>query len=174
MKAFWKSFWHRRGRTKQRLWTRLIRYVAQAGCRLFFPNVLSSAKVYPTLDAQNVRSLTVLGEICSAIDRLPPSAAITARLKADGNDAVASGRLTDIWRGHHDGKQVGIRVFRLYSERGSREAKKVRTECVQGMLFKTHLIDPLETGGNVEEVFPPERYRISGRGHEALSIGTHP
>jgi hypothetical protein len=97
---------------------------------------------------------------------------ISAGLETDSDIAVTTGGLTDIWLGHHDGKQVGIRSFRLYPKRKMREAKKVRTERAREIPFNTSFADPLETGGNMEEVFPPKCCRISGRGHEALSIGT--
>lgn len=73
-------------------------------------------KAYPTADPRNVKHLSTLGEVCSAIKRLPPSAALHAGLKKRGTMAVASGGLADIWQGERACKWVAIKEFRISTD----------------------------------------------------------
>ena len=59
------------------------------------------------------------------IERLPTSAVLTTGLKQRGTMALASGGLTDIWRGDLDDTQVAIKAFRIYPARSLKEAKEV-------------------------------------------------
>lgn len=84
------------------------------------------AKAHPTADPRNVKLLSVLGEVCSAIRQLPTSASLSTGLKKRGSMAVGSGGLADIWVGERGCKQVAIKTFRITGPDDVREAKKVR------------------------------------------------
>jgi len=86
----------------------------------------SFPKLYPTLDARCVKLLTVLGEICSVVNRIPTSTVISEGLAEVQTVPVASGGLTDIRLGEHDNGQVAIKAFRLCSDPDTKEVKKVR------------------------------------------------
>lgn len=59
--------------------------------------------------------------------QLPASAILSEGLEKRGNIAVASGGLTDIWKGDLDKTRVAIKAFRRYRDsQDLREAKKVR------------------------------------------------
>ena len=66
-----------------------------------------------------------LGNLCSAIQRLPTSAVLSTGLEKRGNIAVASGGFTDIWRGDLGDLRVGIKAFRIYPAQNLKEAKEV-------------------------------------------------
>lgn len=70
--------------------------------------------------------MTALGNVCSATERLPTSAVLSAGLEKRGNIAVASGGLTDVWRGQYNGTQVAVKAFRIYPAQNLKEAKEVR------------------------------------------------
>jgi len=53
-------------------------------------------KAYSTIDPQNVKFATALGSVCSAIERLPTSAVLSAGLEKRGYIVVALGELTDV------------------------------------------------------------------------------
>ena len=59
-------------------------------------------------------------------ERLPTPAVLSAGLEKRGNIAVASGGLTDVWRGQFNGIQVAIKAFRIYPAQNLKEAKEVR------------------------------------------------
>ena len=86
-----------------------------------------SAKAYHPLDWQNVKYVTALGNLCSEIQQLPTSTLLTTGLEKRGNIAVASGGITDIWRGELGDLRVAIKAFRIYPTQNLKEAKEVST-----------------------------------------------
>ena len=82
-------------------------------------------KAYPTLDSQNAKILSTLGNLCSATVLLPISAVLSTGLEKRGNIAVASGGLTDIWKGVLGDSRVAIKAFRIYPAQNLKEAKEV-------------------------------------------------
>ena len=72
-----------------------------------------------------MKFIVVLGGVCSALDRLPTSTLLAAGLEKRGAIAVASGGLTDIWRGEYYGSPVAIKAFRIYPAQNLKEAKEV-------------------------------------------------
>ena len=96
---------------------------------LFFfaePQTHCFSQAYPTLDSQNAKYIIALGNLCSAILRLPTSAILSEGLKKQGIIAVASGGLTDIWKGGLGRTQVAVKAFRIYPAQNLKEAKEVR------------------------------------------------
>lgn len=98
-----------------------------------------SAKLYPTLDTQDIKVLAVIGEVCNNIDRPPTSAVIPARL----GRRETSGGLTDIWSGTFDSERVALKAFRTYPDVSMREAKKVRIRRVQEVSVETNFFQIL-------------------------------
>ena len=113
-----------------------------------------SVKAYPTVNSQNAKYLTALGRVCSATEKLPPSAVLSVGLKKRGNIAVASGGMTDLWRGDFCGRQAAIKAFRIYPIQDLKEAKKVCIQLVLEIRSQPKLTDPVETSARVEEVIP--------------------
>lgn len=58
--------------------------------------------------------------------QLPASAILSDALVKHGNVAVASGGLTDCWKGCFGSTQVAIKAFRIYPAKDLKEAKEVR------------------------------------------------
>lgn len=81
-------------------------------------------QTYRTLDPQTVKYLAAIGTVCSAIGRFPTSAVLSSGLQRFGTIAVASGGVSDIWRGGLDDTQVAMKAFRLHAQ-GLEEAKKI-------------------------------------------------
>lgn len=130
---------------------------------------ITSAKAYPTLDSQNVKHITALGTVCSAIQRLPTSAVLSEGLEKNGTMAVASGGLTDIWRGDLGNNRVAIKAFRIYPAQNLREAKEVsKRYTIFEIRPRTKFADSLETGTCVDETFSSKHLTISWRKHDAL------
>ena len=69
--------------------------------------------------------------MCSATVRLPTSAVLSAGLEKRGNIAVASGGLTDIWRGQYNSAQVAVKAFRIYPAQNLKEAKEVSLQSTR-------------------------------------------
>ena len=115
--------------------------------------------------------LLEFAELCSAIDRLPTSTAISTGLEKSGTVPVTSGGLRDIWQGEYDGKQVAIEAFRIYPDENLGKAKKVRIERVQEAPFNNYSTDCMETGRDVEEVYTSKCRPTPGSEHNALSAG---
>lgn len=90
------------------------------------PQTHCFSKAYPTLDSQNAKFITALGNLCSATLQLTASAILSEGLEKRGNIAVASGGLTDIWKGGLGRTQVAIKAFRIYPAQNLKEAKEVR------------------------------------------------
>ena len=82
-------------------------------------------KAYTAVDLRTVKFINALGDVCSATERLPTSTLLAAGLEKRGAIAVASGGLTDIWRGEHYGSPVAIKAFRIYPAQNLKEAKEV-------------------------------------------------
>ena len=101
-----------------------------------------------------MKFVTVLGNVCSAIRRLPTSAVLSEGLKKQGQICVASGPFTDIWRGEHHGAQVAIKAFRTYPTQVLEPAKEVRIQLVWEVCSLMKITDPMETGAHVEEAIP--------------------
>ena len=101
-----------------------------------------------------MKSVTALGNVCSAIERLPTSAVLSDGLNRQGDIAVASGGSTDIWQGDHRGEQVAIKAFRIHPAQKLREAKEVRIQSVWEVCSLTKFTDLMEAGTHVEEVVP--------------------
>jgi hypothetical protein len=96
------------------------------------PSVVST-KVYPTVGPQNVKFISALGNVCSITVQLPTSVVLSEGLEEHGNVTVASGGLADMWRGTYRGREVVIKVFRVYKQ--SERVKKVRTRPVRESRF---------------------------------------
>ena len=80
-----------------------------------------------------MKFINALGEMCSATDRLPTSTLLAAGLEKCGDIAVASGGLTDIWRGKYHGSPVAIKAFRIYPAQNLKEAKDVSIQPASGI-----------------------------------------
>ena len=72
--------------------------VRRLGClSIISANVpLFTGKAYPTVETRNAALLTALGEVCSAIGKLPASTTVSVGLRKTGNGAIASGGLRDV------------------------------------------------------------------------------
>ena len=92
--------------------------------------------------------------MCSVTEQLPTSAVLSAGLEKRGNIAVASGGLTDVWRGEYGGTQVAIKAFRIYPAQNLKEAKEVRIQSEWVIFSRTKFTDFMETGARVEEAIP--------------------
>jgi hypothetical protein len=66
-----------------------------------------------------------LGNACSATLRLPSSVVLFKGLEKRGTMAVASGGLTDVWRGDLGDLRVAIKAFRIYPVQKLKEVKEV-------------------------------------------------
>jgi len=115
-----------------------IDQVCRSACLSTTPPTLLSTQLYPTLSAEDARTLNVLGELCSVLDRLPTSAVISAGLERHGATSIGSGGVMNVWLGVHDGERVVIKEFRAYPE-SMAEVKKVRIDREKGARFKTIL-----------------------------------
>ena len=105
--------------------------------RNFWFNI--STKAYPTLNPQNSKHINSLGNLCGAVQLLPTSAVISTGLKKRGAMALASGGLTDIWRGVLDDTQVAIKAFRIYPAPNLKDAKKVSKRSTCGLAHEQNL-----------------------------------
>ncbi|KAF9646894.1 kinase-like protein [Thelephora ganbajun] len=94
-------------------------------------------QAYSTIGSQNARLITALGNLCSAIERLPTSAVLFT-LEKRGNIAVASGGFTDIWRGDMGGTTVAIKAFRIYPAQNLKEAKEILWKRVPTWMKLSH------------------------------------
>ena len=88
-----------------------------------------SIKAFLTANVQNAELLISFGKICSAANQLPASVVLSAGLTKHGDTPVASGGMTDVWRGEYQGTRVAIKAFRTYSPQNLQEAMEVRVEC---------------------------------------------
>ena len=77
------------------------------------------------MDTQNAKFIIALWEVCSATERLPTSVLLSAGLEKRANIAVASGGVTDIWRGEYYTMQTAIKAFRIYPAQSLKQAKEV-------------------------------------------------
>ena len=83
--------------------------------------------------------------------------------------AVASGGLTDIWRGDLGDSLVAIKAFRIYPAQNLKEAKEVSEQPTVWVRSRMSFTDSLETGTGVEETIPSEHPTIPWGQHDALS-----
>jgi hypothetical protein len=88
---------------------------------------ITLTKAFTTIEFYNAKHITALGNVCSAIGRLPTSSVISDGLEERGSIAVASGGFTDIWRGCLGGAPVAIKAFRIYPPQSLKELKEVST-----------------------------------------------
>jgi len=95
-----------------------------------------------------------LGDVCSATERLPTSAVLTAGLEKRGTIAVASGGFTDIWQGYYNEAQVAIKDLRIYPAQNLKETKEVNIPSPLEVSSLTKFTDFVETGAGVEEAIP--------------------
>lgn len=116
----------------------------------YLPSVIS-AKAYTTIDPPDAKFVIALGDVCSATERLPTSALLSAGLEKRGNIAVASGGFTDVWRGEHYATQVAIKAFRIYPAQNLKEAKEVSIRPVSEVCIQTKCSDSVEAGPGLEE-----------------------
>ena len=82
---------------------------------------------------RTVKFINALGDVCSATERLPTSTLLAAGLEKRGAIAVASGGLTDIWRGEYYGSPVAIKAFRIYPAQNLKDAKEVSIQPTSGV-----------------------------------------
>ena len=116
---------------------------------------LPSIKAYPTIDSQDTKAVTALGDVCSAIGQLPTSAVISAGLEKHSKIITASGGLADTWRGEYDATQVAIKAFRIYPAQNLKEAKGVSIQSEISEVFSLiEFSDSVETYPDVEETVP--------------------
>lgn len=101
-----------------------------------------------------MKLVTALGDVCSITERLPRSAVLSAGLEKSGSAPVASGGLTDVWRGEYSGTQVVIKTFRIHSAQNLNEAKGVRIQPLWEVCSRMKFTDPMEAGAYVEEAIP--------------------
>ena len=92
--------------------------------------------------------------VCSATEKLPPSAVLSVGLEKRNNCAAASGGMTNLWQGYYCGRQAAIKVIRTYPTQDLKEAKKVRIQLVWEIRSQPKFTDSVETGARVEEVIP--------------------
>ncbi|KAF9789416.1 kinase-like domain-containing protein [Thelephora terrestris] len=95
-------------------------------------------QAFRPLDLNNLKYVDALGNVCSAIQRLPTSAVLSKGLEKRGNIAVASGGFTDIWRGDLGGDRVAIKAFRIYPAQNLKEAKDVLWKRVPVWMRLSH------------------------------------
>ena len=121
---------------------------------LLFRDIFSivSAKAYPTANPQDAKFISALGNVCSAIGRLPTSAVLSAGLEKHGDMALASGGLTDVWRGKLWDAEAAIKALRIYPAKDLKEAKEVRAiQSAHEVFSRTRFTDPVGAGAHVEE-----------------------
>ena len=80
-----------------------------------------------------------LGNVCSAIQRFPTSTVLSTELEKRGNIAVASGRITDIWRGNLGELRTAIKAFRIYPNKNLRGTKDVSIGSAYEVYSRTNL-----------------------------------
>ena len=95
--------------------------------------------------------MTVLGNVCSTVGRLPTSAVLSAGLERRGTIAAASGGFTDVWRGEFYSAQVAFKAFRPYPTQNLEEAKEVSIQSASKTRSPTKFTDSVETGADVEK-----------------------
>ncbi|KAF9647758.1 kinase-like protein [Thelephora ganbajun] len=95
-------------------------------------------QTYSTVNLQNTRFIAALGNLCSAIERLPTSAVLSTGLEKRSNIAVASGGFTDIWQGDTRDRSVAIRALRMYPASNLKEAKKILWKRVPTWMKLSH------------------------------------
>ena len=91
------------------------------------------------MDSQNIKHVVALGNVCSVIQHLPTSAVLSTGLEKRGNIAMASGGLTDVWRGDLGELQVAIKAFRIYPAQNLREAKEVSMQPARDAHLRRNL-----------------------------------
>ena len=95
--------------------------------------------------------MAALGDICSAVERLPSAAVLTPVLEKCDNSRT----FADIWQKTSQCGRISIRALRFHSAQNIKEAKEVRIQSIyQEVHSRAKLTDPVETGGNVDEAFP--------------------
>lgn len=67
---------------------------------------------------------------------------------------MASGGLTDVWRGQLNDTQVAIKAFRIYPAQNLKEAKEVRLQSTRKVGSRAKFTDSVETSTDVEETIP--------------------
>jgi hypothetical protein len=157
-----------REKIRKGLLTGSIRYVVQvAGHSLLLHIYTAFVKAYPSVNTQNVASLLLFGEFCSAIGQLPTSAMLSPGLVKRCDTTVASGEMMSVWQGEDQGAQVSIRSLRACSGPALQEAKKVRIERASDTSLSTRSTDSVENGAHVEKDYTSRHCRVSGceRGH---------
>lgn len=87
-------------------------------------------KAFPILNPENIRYLTVLGDICALINRVPAFVAITTGLETFEVIPDTSGGLMEVWHGEYGRMRVAVKVFRTYPDGPMRDATKVRAVCL--------------------------------------------
>ena len=132
----------------------------------------TSPKAYPTIDRETVKYVRILGRACSDIVQLPASVVISGKLDINGDIAVASGGLTDFWRGKlsdsTDGSLVAIKAFRTYPPTELNKVKRVSKKSTNEVHSRTKFADSLGTGTVVEETLPRQHPTIPRCRHEPL------
>ena len=107
--------------------------------------------------------------MCGVTGRLPTSLTLIRGLEKLGTIAVASGGLTDIWRGNLDHTQVAIKAFRIYPPQNLREAKMVSKHSVREACSLAEFPDSMAPGRDVEAPVSPEYPAVSRGKHVTLS-----
>lgn len=132
--------------------------------------------MYTTIDSQNAKLISALGEACSVTEQLPTPAVLSTELKKCEDIAVASGGLTDIWRGEFSGLQVAIKAFRISAAENLRQAKKVRLRYLSPGNSRPRTstcTDSVATGADMEEAVPRKHPTIPWCKHDAFSTWAH-
>jgi hypothetical protein len=83
--------------------------------------------------------------------------------------AVASGGLTDVWRGDLSDLRVAIKAFRIYPLQNLKEAKEVSNRPMCESRLRTSFTDSLEKGTSVDETIASEYPTVPWSQHDALS-----
>ena len=87
--------------------------------------------------------------------------------------AIASGGLTDTWRGCFRNTQVVIKAFRIYPPQHLKEATEVNNPSTCEVCSQTIFSDYLDTGTDMDETISPKHPTIPWNQHDALSAFPH-
>lgn len=71
------------------------------------------------------KSFRVLRRVCGSNTILPRSC-ILSEISKEGDIAIASRGLADVWSGRHNGDRVCIKTFRVYTAENLSKVKQVR------------------------------------------------
>ena len=74
------------------------------------------------------KSVRILRRVCGSRVILPRSCILSGSVSKEGDIAVASGGLADVWKGRHNENHVCIKAFRAYTAENLSKVKQVRNQ----------------------------------------------